>query len=68
MVTRLQGVDMEELVIDDISLDESQGRVTISGVPDTPGVAAKVFDEIADAGIFVDMIVQSHDGQRKTRA
>jgi len=61
VVARLQGVDMEELVVDDISLDDSQGRVTISGVPDVPGVAAKVFREIADADIFVDMIVQSHD-------
>jgi aspartate kinase len=61
VVTRLQGMDMEELVVDDISLDDSQGRVTISGVPDVPGVAAKVFREIADAGVFVDMIVQSHD-------
>lgn len=61
VVTRLQGVDMEELVLDDISLDETQGRVTISGVPDIPGVAAKVFHQIAEAGIFVDMIVQSRD-------
>jgi aspartate kinase len=57
---------MEELTIDGISLDEGQARISISGVPDTPGVAAKVFDEVAAAGIFVDMIVQSyngHDGQ-----
>jgi aspartate kinase len=60
VVSRLQGVDMEELIIDDISLDQSQARVTIRGVPDKPGLAAKVFDEIAGAGIFVDMIVQSH--------
>lgn len=62
----LHGVDMEELTIDGISLDEGQARISISGVPDTPGVAAKVFDEVAAAGIFVDMIVQSyngHDGQ-----
>ena len=63
VVSRLQGVDMEELFIDDISLDQSQARITISGVPDTPGVAAKVFDEVAAAGIFVDMIVQSHGGK-----
>jgi aspartate kinase len=60
VVSRLQGVDMEELIIDDISLDQTQARVTIRGVPDQPGLAAKVFDEIAEAGIFVDMIVQSH--------
>ena len=50
---------MEELTIDDLTSDESQARVTISGVPDTPGVAAKVFEEVAAAAIFVDMIVQS---------
>ena len=57
VVEQLRG--MEELTIDDISLDSSQGRVTIFGVPDTPGVAAHVFQDIAAAGISVDMIVQS---------
>jgi aspartate kinase len=60
VVTRLQNMNMEELTIDDISLDSSQARVTISGVPDKPGIAAKVFEDVAAAGIFVDMIVQSH--------
>ena len=62
VVSRLRGIDMEELTIDDLASDERQGRVTIGGVPDTPGVAAKVFEEVAAAGIFVDMIVQSHHG------
>ncbi|MBC7854479.1 MAG: aspartate kinase, partial [Pirellulaceae bacterium] len=57
---RLQRISMEGLTIDDISLDPTQARVSISGVPNTPGIAAKVFEEIAAAGIFVDMIVQSH--------
>ena len=57
---RLQGVSMEGLTIDEITLDPSQARVTISGVPDAPGIAAKVFEQIAAAGVFVDMIVQSH--------
>ena len=57
VVARLQR--MEDLAIDDITLDESQARVTISGVPDSPGVAAKVFERVAAGGIFVDMIVQS---------
>jgi len=60
VVARLQGVNMEELVIDDVSLDQTQARVTMMGVPDTPGVAAKTFEEVAAAGIFVDMIVQSY--------
>ncbi|MEQ8786257.1 MAG: aspartate kinase [Pirellulaceae bacterium] len=63
VVDRLRGLDMEELFIDDVVLDETQARVTISGVPDTPGVAAKVFEEVAAAGIFVDMIVQNYDGK-----
>jgi len=50
---------MEGLIIEDITLDESQSRVTMLGVPDTPGLAAQVFDEIAENGIVVDMIVQS---------
>ena len=56
---------MEDLTIDEISLDQSQSLVTISDVPDRPGVAAAMFDELAKAGVFVDMIVQSfgRDGQ-----
>ena len=60
VVERLRGVGMEELTIDDIVLDKSQARVTIANVPDVPGVAAHVFDEVAAADIFVDMIVQSY--------
>lgn len=67
VASRLRGANMEELFIDDISLDETQGRVTISGLPDTPGIAARVFQEVADAGVFVDMIVQSH-GSHADRA
>jgi len=63
VVSRLRGVDMEELTIDDVSIDQSQARVTIRGVPDSPGVAAKVFEEVAQAGIFIDMIVQSYNGR-----
>jgi len=54
---RLQ--EMEELAIDHIDLDDSQARVTIADVPDAPGVAAQIFEAVAEAGVFVDMIVQS---------
>ncbi|HUY32729.1 MAG TPA: aspartate kinase [Pirellulales bacterium] len=57
VVARLQG--MEDLTISDIKLDETQARVTILNVPDTPGLAATIFERIAAGGIFVDMIVQS---------
>ncbi len=63
IVARLQ--KMEELTIDDIQLDTSQSRVTITQVPDRPGIAAEVFEAVAAEGIMVDMIVQGtgHDGQ-----
>ncbi len=68
VATRLQGASMEQLFIDEISLDLNQARVTINGVPDSPGVAAKIFDEVAAAGIFVDMIVQSYNGRSNEAA
>jgi len=57
LVARMQG--MEDLLIEDVILDETQARVTLSGVPDRPGMAAQLFEEIAAGGIIVDMIVQS---------
>ncbi len=62
VVALLQGAGMEDLIIDAVTLDQDQSRVTINGVPDSPGVATKVFEEVAAAGIFVDMIVQSYHG------
>ena len=56
IIARLQG--MEDLIIEGIHLDESEALVTILGVPDTPGLAAVVFDEVAAGGVVVDMIVQ----------
>jgi aspartate kinase len=53
VVARLQGIGMEELTVEDIELDQKQGRVTIHGVPDQPGVAARLFHEIAQATVFV---------------
>ena len=50
---------MEDLAIEDCQLDMSQALVTFLNLPDTPGVAAEVFEEIGRAGLNVDMIVQS---------
>jgi aspartate kinase len=59
VVSRLQGVGMEDLMIHDIQLDTTQARVTLIDVPNLPGIAAKIFDRVAEEKIFVDMIVQS---------
>lgn len=58
VVRRLAG--MEDLAIDDLALDDTQARVTISHVQDQPGVAAAVFRQIAETNVFVDMIVQGY--------
>lgn len=50
---------MEDTVVSDVYADISQGRVTISSLPDEPGVASSIFTAVADAGIVVDMIVQN---------
>ncbi len=60
VVARLERLQrMEELTIDDVQLDDTQARVTVNDVPDTPGLAAAVFEGVAAGGMFVDMIVQS---------
>ena len=50
---------MEKLIIDNVTLDQTQSLVTFVDLPDMPGLAAQTFDELAEAGIVVDMIVQS---------
>lgn len=50
---------MEDTVVSDVYADVSQGRVTISSLPDEPGVASSIFNAVAEAGILVDMIVQN---------
>ena len=51
--------DMEQAIVSGVVGDDSEAKVTITGVPDRPGVAATLFRGLADAGINVDMIVQN---------
>jgi aspartate kinase len=50
---------MEDVVIRGVSLDKNQAKVTLVGVPDQPGVAARIFKALADSNLNVDMIVQN---------
>jgi aspartate kinase len=50
---------MEQAIVSGVAHDTSEAKVTISGVPDRPGIAARVFRPLADAGVNVDMIVQN---------
>ncbi len=58
-IVKEETLSMEGVVIRGVSLDKNQAKVTLVGVPDQPGVAAKIFKSIADANINVDMIVQN---------
>ena len=50
---------MESLVVSAVTHDKDQARITLKKVEDRPGVAAKIFSPIAEAGIVVDMIIQN---------
>ena len=56
---------MEDVLVAGVTLDQNQSKITLTGVEDRPGLAAKIFGPIAEAGIVVDMIIQnaSADGR-----
>jgi aspartate kinase len=58
LVTR-EDSDMEKVVVSGVAYDKNQVKVTVSGVPDKPGVAAQIFNEISTNNIIVDMIIQN---------
>jgi aspartate kinase len=51
--------NMEGVVVRGVALDKNQAKITLVGVPDKPGVAAKIFKALGDATVNVDMIVQN---------
>ena len=56
--------EMEDVLISGVALETDEAKVTLDGVPDQPGVAARLFKAVAGEKVSVDMIVQnvSHDG------
>jgi aspartate kinase len=57
---------MERLVVSGVTYNRAEAKVTIFGVPDVPGIAAKIFGPLSDSGIVVDMIVQNVSTQGHT--
>ncbi|MCA1808143.1 MAG: aspartate kinase [Lentisphaerae bacterium] len=55
--------DMEDIIVRGISADQDQVKLTIGHVPDRPGMAARIFRELAAANINIDMIVQNTSEQ-----
>ena len=56
--------NMENVVIRGVSIERSQARVTITGIPDLPGMSGRILGALADAEINLDMIISNiaHDG------
>ena len=50
---------LEKAIISGVTHDTSEAKATVLGVPDRPGIAARVFRALADAGVNIDMIVQN---------
>jgi aspartate kinase len=61
-----EDVDMEEAVVTAVTHDTSEAKVTVSGLPDHPGVAARLFRPLADKSVIVDMIVQNSSAEGTT--
>jgi len=57
---------MENVLVAGVTLDQNQSKVTLTGVEDRPGLAARIFGPIADAGIVVDMIIQNASADGRT--
>jgi aspartate kinase len=57
---------MEDVLVSGVTLDNNQSKITISGVEDRPGLAARIFGPIAQAGIVVDMIIQNASADGRT--
>jgi aspartate kinase len=51
--------DMERFVVSGVALDKNQAKITLTRLPDRPGIAGKLFGRIAAANIVVDMIIQN---------
>ncbi len=50
---------MEKVLVSGVTYNRNEARISLYGVPDRPGVAAQIFGPIAEAGIVVDMIIQT---------
>ena len=57
---------IEEPVVRGAALTENEAKITICGVPDRPGIAAKVFNSLASSNINIDMIVQNVSHEKFT--
>ncbi len=66
LITFEEDETMEKAVISGIAFQRDEGKITVRGVPDRPGIAYQILGPIADANIDVDMIIQNQSVEGKT--
>lgn len=59
LITTEGNENMEQPAVSGIAFNRNEAKLTLKGVPDTPGIAARILGPISDANIEVDMIVQN---------
>jgi aspartate kinase len=55
----MEDIPVEEAILTGVAHDRSEAKVTVVGLPDEPGYAAKIFRVVADAEINIDMVLQN---------
>ena len=55
----MEDIPMEDAILTGVAHDRSEAKVTVVGLPDVPGYAAKVFRAVADADVNIDMVLQN---------
>ena len=59
VIAEPKGDKVEEVLVSGVALDTNQARVSLRGIPDRPGVAADIFEKLAQENINIDMIIQN---------
>jgi aspartate kinase len=66
LITFEEDEDMEQAVVSGIAFNRDEAKISVLGVPDTPGIAYKIVGAVADANIEIDMIIQNVSKEGKT--
>ncbi len=65
-ITKEENLVLEKAIISGVTHDTSEAKATVLAVPDRPGIAARIFRALADAGVNIDMIVQNVSAEGAT--
>ncbi len=63
-IVQKEDTEMEQVVVSGVTYNKNEAKIEVMHVPDVPGIAAKLFQPIADANIVVDMIIQTSSADK----